>query len=287
MGKWVIVLVAAVAALVAPSSLAQGVLSKSVFHTASLRSNTLTAFTVTCPRGYLALGAGISRPASGVTLVGIRPAGARTFTFRFGNPPTNPAQHVTVAVSCVKFPSKALIRPKVVPVRSKLTVAPGRAKAAALLCPLGAFPAGWGADLAPVRSQHGYLPGPAGRVSVRKALMHLRGFSFSLRNRGVKAQSVSLYGTCLAAVRSAGASREKLHVRIITFGRPVQPGSQRIVKRCPTGWISLTAGYGLRSPVTTINGAAAIGAGGRWWLASDAVGSTVVDVQLVCARIGR
>ena len=59
MGKWVIALVAVVAALVAPSSLAQVVLSKSVFHTVALPSSTVRSVLVSCPRGYVAASAGI------------------------------------------------------------------------------------------------------------------------------------------------------------------------------------------------------------------------------------
>lgn len=287
MGRWVIALVAVAAGLAAPSSLAQVVLSKSVFHTANLPSDALTTFTVTCPRGYIAGSAGISTPAPGVTLLGIRPAGARTFTFRFGNPVTNPDQQVTVVVSCLKFASKMPIRLKVSPVQLKVTVAPSRPNSAALLCPPDTSPAGWGEDIAPVRSGQGYLPGAAARVSLRKVSMDLGGFSFSLRNSGTKAQSVTLYGTCVTALRSPEASRERLHVRITTFRTPLQPGNRRIAESCSTGWVSLTAGYALRSPLTTIDGVAAIGTGARWWVASDAEGQTTVDLQLVCARLGK
>jgi hypothetical protein len=285
MGRWVIGLVAVVAALAAPSSLAQVVLAKSVFHTANLRSNAITGFAVSCPPGYVAASAGISNPASGVTLLGIRPVGIRAYTFRFGNPVTNPVQQVTVVVACRRFSLKAPTRLKVAPVKLTLTLAPGKAGSAALPCPSNTVPAGWGEAIEPVRSGQGYVLGVAARVSLRKVSMHLRGFAFSLRNNGAKAQSVTLYGTCLTALRPTGPSGERLHVKITTFRTPVNPGNQRVVERCPRTWTSLAAGYALRSPLTEIGGAAAIGTGGRWWVASDAPGQTTADLQLVCGRL--
>jgi hypothetical protein len=41
----------------------------------------------------------------------------------------------------------------------------------------------------------------------------------------------------------------------------------------------------LRSPATTVDGVAAIGASGRWWVASDAEGQAAADLKLVCARL--
>jgi hypothetical protein len=285
MGRWVIGLVAVVAALAAPSSLAQVVLAKSVFHTAELRSNAITSFTVSCPPGYVAASAGISNPAPGTTLLGIRPSGIRAYTFRFGNPVTNPTQRVTVVVACRRFSLKASTRLKVAPVKLSLTLAPGKAGAAALPCPSNTVPAGWGEGIDPARGGRGYVPGAAARVSLRKVSMHLRGFAFSLRNNGAKAQSVTLYGTCLTALRPTGASGERLHVKITTFRTPLNPGNRRVVERCPRSWVSLAAGYALRSPLTEIEGAAAIGAGGGWWVASEAPGQTTADLLLVCARL--
>lgn len=285
MRKWVISLVVIAAALAAPSSLAQVVLAQSVFHAANLPSNTIKTFTVTCPRGYIAASGGISSPASGVTVLSIRPSGVGAYSFSFGNPVTNPDQQVTVVVACRRFFFRLPIRVKVTPVQLKVKVPAGKTSAGSFLCPPRTAPAGWGDDIAPAQSTHGYVAGPAARVSVRKASMHLRGFAFSVRNGGATARSVTLYGTCLTALRPAGASRERLNVKINTFRVPLHPGSQRVVHRCPTGWVSLGAGYALRSPVTTIDGAAALGAGGRWWITSDAEGQTLADLQLVCGRL--
>jgi hypothetical protein len=285
MVKWVIALVAVVAALVAPSSLAQVVLSKSVFHTVDLPSNTIRSVVVSCPRGYVAASAGISNPAPGVTLLSIRPWGVAGYRFRLGNPAANDDQQVTVVAACRSLAFKSAARLKVAPVQMTVKVPGSQLKAAALPCPSNTLPAGWGGDVAPAHSARGSVPGAANRVSLRTASMGLGGFSFSLRNTGTKAQSVTLYGTCLTALRPAGTSRERLQVRITTFPVLLQPGSRRVVRSCATGWVSLAAGYVLRSPATSIDGAAAIGVSGRWWVASDAEGQASVDLKLVCARL--
>jgi hypothetical protein len=287
MGRSVIALAAVAAGLAAPSSLAQVVLAQSVFHTEALPSNTIKSFVLSCPRGYIAASAGISNPAPGVTPLSIWPSGVNGYKFRFGNPGTNPDQQVTVVVACRSLVFKGTTRLKVTPVQVKLKVPAGQLKAAALPCPPNTLPAGWGADIAPMHSGQRYVPGAAARVSLRRVSMHLGGFSFSVRNGGMKTQSVTLHGTCLTALRPAGALRERLHIRITTLRVPVHPGSQRIVHACATGWVSLAAGYVLRSPATTVDGAAAIGTAGRWWVASDAEGQSTADLELVCARLSR
>jgi hypothetical protein len=286
MGKWVIALVAVAAALVAPSSLAQVVLSKSVFHTVDLPSNTTRSVLVSCPRGYVAASVGISNPAPGVTLLSIRPWGVAGYRFRFGNSAANADQQVTVVAACRSFAFKNAARLKVAQVQMRVKVPGGQLKPAALPCPSNTLPAGWGGDIAPAHSARGSVPSAA-RMSFRTVSMSLAGFSFSLRNTGPKTQSVTLYGTCLTAVSPAGTSRERLRVRITTFPVLLQPGSRRVVRSCATGWVSLAAGYVLRSPATTIDGVAAIGASGRWWVASDAEGQSSVDLKLVCGRLSR
>jgi hypothetical protein len=287
MGKWVIALVAVAAALVAPSSLAQVVLSKSVFHTVDLPSNTTRSVLVSCPRGYVAASAGISNPAPGVTLLSIRPWGVAGYRFRFGNPAANADQQVTVVAACRSLAFKSAARLKVALVQMKVKVPGSQLKPATLPCPSNTLPAGWGGDIAPAHSARGSVPSAATRMSLRTASMGLGGFSFSLRNTGTKTQSITLYGTCLTALRPAGTSRGRLQVRITTFPVLLQPGSRRVVRNCATGWVSLAAGYVLRSPATTIDGVAAIGASGRWWVASDAEGQAAADLKLVCARLNR
>ena len=103
MGKWVIALVAVAAALVAPSSLAEVVFARSVFHSQDLPSNTIRSVVVSCPGGYVATSAGISNPAPGVMLLTIRPLGATGYKFRFGNPAAN-ADQAGDGCCCVPAP---------------------------------------------------------------------------------------------------------------------------------------------------------------------------------------
>ncbi len=288
MGRWAISLVAVAAALAAPASLAQVVLAPTVFVTHELRSNTIETFTVTCPPGYLAASAGVASPAPGTTLLGIRPVGLRAYAFRFGNPVTNPDQRVAVAVACRKVNlGRPPVTLKLRTVKLKVKVPPGKLTAAGVPCPSRTAPAGGGSDLSPSQRGQGYIPGLASQIAVRKVAMHLYGFSFSVRNNGRKAQTVVLYGTCLTVVRSAGARAGRLGIRITTFRSRAEPGHQRIMHVCPRGWFSLATGYSLRSPVQTADGAAAIGAGGRWWVTSDGAASAMVDLQLVCGLLRR
>jgi hypothetical protein len=289
MGKWVIALVAVAAALAAPSSLAQVVLAPALFHSHDLPSNAITTFTVTCPPGHVATSAGISNPAAGVTLLSLRPTGFRAYTFRFGNPVTNDDQKVTVVVSCRKISSSAggprlTLKQKLV--RFKVNVPPDKTSAVEFVCPSRTAPAGTGFDRAPTQHGQKYTPGGGAQISIRKAAMHLGGFSFAVLNKSGKAQEIVLYGHCLTVVRPASARAARLAFTITTFRDLAEPGMQQITHACPNGWISLAAGYVLRSPLHTIQGAAAIVAGGRWWVASDAEAPVLIELQLVCARLG-
>jgi hypothetical protein len=290
MGKWVIVLVAVAAALAAPSSLAQVVLAPALFRSQALPANAITSFTVTCAPGYVATSAGISTPAPGVTLLSVRPAGLRAYAFRFGNPVTNGDQRVTVVVSCRKLSSSAgKPRPtlKQKPVRFTVKVLPGKTSAVEFVCPSRTAPAGFGFDRSPSQRGRAYTPGAAARISVRKASMHLGGFSFVVFNGSASAQKVALYGNCLTVVRPAGSRPERLAVKITTFRDLAGPGTQQFTHVCPKGWVSLAAGYALRSAQHTVEGATAIMNGGRWSLENDAQTASIVELQLVCAVLRR
>ena len=283
-------LVAVAAALTAPSSLAQVVLAPALFHSQTLPANAITSFGVSCAPGYVATSAGISNPAPGVTLLSVRPAGLRAYRFRFGNPATNGAQRVTVVLSCRKLSSSAR-KPgptlKQRPVRFTAEVAPGRSSAVEFVCPSRTAPAGIGFDRSPLQRGQAYNPGAAARISVRKASMHLGGFSFVVFNGSARAQKVVLYGNCLTVVRPADARPERLAIKITTFRDLARPGTQQFTHVCPKGWISLAAGYAVRSAQHTVQGAAAIMTGGRWSVINDAQTASIVDLQLVCAVLRR
>lgn len=286
MGGRVIALFAVVATLAVPSAGAQVVLAPTILHTVELPSDAVTAFTVTCPPGYVAVSGGVSTPAPGATLLAIVPAGIRAFAFRFGNPVTNRAQRVTVSAACRKIrvgttPGAVLrLRPVT---RKPLIVPPGKQRSAALLCPANMAPAGSGVDLAPGRHSAGFT---GTQLSVRRITMGLHGLSFTVRNSGGTVRSVAVSGNCITVVRQPGAPRERLHVKVTTFHAPVQPGRQKVGHDCPLEWFSLAAGYALPSPFVAIEGAAAIGRGGKWWVASNADGPAAIVLQLACVRIG-
>jgi hypothetical protein len=285
MARRVIFVIAVAAGLAAPSSLAQVVLSPAVFHSQDLPANATTAFTVACAPGYLATSAGISNPAPGVTLLSIRPAGFSAYAFRFGNSPENSDQKVTVVVACRKVSSSGS-KPRIVLrqrlVQSKLTVPAGKLAAVGLACPPATAPAGRGFDLTP--SQPGNLASP---ISFRKNVLHLHGFAFSVLNKGARARTIVLYGNCLTLLRPAGTRVQQLGIKITTFRDLVEPGSQSIAHRCPSGWVSLAAGYSLRSRLQTVHGAAAITTTAKWSVENAASVPALVELQLACGSLQR
>ncbi len=288
MGRWVIALLAAGVVLVAASARAQTeqvVLAPTVVATHDLPSNGITTFAVTCPRGYIAVSAGVATAAPGTTLLTITPAGMSSYRFRLGNPVTNGDRRATVAVACRKVASsKYVFRLK--PLRTRYVLLPPRkAGAATLECPPGTAPARAGVDLDPSRqkSLHAYRGGPP--LSIRRQTSMLSRLSFSVLNRGGQPRRVAFYGSCLTLIRAAGTSPERLHVKVTTVRVPLHLGSQTITRRCPSGWVSLAAGYSLLSRPTTVAGAAAIARGGRWSLQNDSDGDTKADLQLACGRL--
>jgi hypothetical protein len=277
MRRWVIVPVAVAAALAAPSSLAQVVLAPAVFRSHDLPAAATTAFAVTCPRGYVATSAGVSEPASGVTLLDLWPRGLGTYSFRFGNPAGNATRRVTVSVACRKADSadrRARVALRQRPVRFAATIPAGTGKAVEFVCPSHTVPAGIGF----VRAES---------VGIRRATMHAGGFSFVVFNNGTRTRKVVLYGNCLTVLHPAELRTEELAFKITTYRDLVEPGTQRISHACPRGWVALGAGFTLRSPSHSVQGAAALVTGGRWWVENDGQAASVTELQLVCAVLRR
>jgi hypothetical protein len=278
MARWVIGLCAAGALVLVSAAGSQVVAGPTVVHSAALPSGSVKAFTVRCAPGYLAVSAGVSSAAAGVTTLTIRPSGPRAYGFRFGNPSTNQDRKVTVAVACRKLPARKGARStapflKLVPLKSKPVSMPGGTqKQVVLTCPQGTLPAGGGLDLG------------GSRLEIRRQSENLSRFTFWVRNNGGEARSAVLYGNCLTAVRPAGSAPGRLQVKVLTQTTPVQPGSHTIRRACPVGWNVLAAGYTL-APGLTLGGAAAIGGGGRWTIANGAGQAVLADLQLTCARV--
>jgi len=271
MGKWVIGLGAAALAAAAAAS-SQVVLAPTVYHSAALPPDSVTSFTVTCPTGHVAVSAGVSTPAPGVTSLSIRPVGVRAFAFRFGNPSTNPKQTVTVAVACRRIKGTAATL-RVLRVKSNSVVVPAEGKKHVVLaCPDGTVPAGAGF----------YLGGR--QLELRQQTQTLRRFAFSVRNNGKGARSAAFSGTCLTLLRPVSSAPVHLQVKLVTQTTPVHPGAQVVKRACPAGWVPLATGFNLR-PGIKLHGSAAVTGGGRWavWNAEDA--QALADLQLACARV--
>jgi hypothetical protein len=291
MGEVAIALLAAGIALVAASARAQSeqrVLAPSVFATHNLPANAITAFGVTCPRRFIATSAGIAKPAAGATLLAITPVGLRAYRFRFGNPVTNDKQRVTVAVACRKLAAsgQAKYSLKLRALKpTTVTAPPGKVAGVSLACPPGTVPAGAGADLDPNRQKsiQGYRGGL--RLSIRRQTSTLNRFSLSVQNAGSQPRTVVIYGGCVTLARAAGAPRQRLHVEVTTFSVDVSAGNQSFSRRCRRGWFSLAAGFAVRSRLTQVDGAVAVGSGGRWTVSSDADTPSPAELQLVCARL--
>src|SRR5207249_3450878 len=152
-------------------------------------------------------------------------------------------------------------------------------RTASLFCPASAAAAGAGFDLAPGRQAVSSFPGT--RLSVRGITAGVRSFSFTVRNSGRTARRVVLAGSCLTVVSRPHAVRRRLHVKLMTFALPVDPGRRAITRACPGGWFSFAARYGSQSPAVAVE-AAAVDRGGRWLVANSSDASAQVELQLAC-----
>ena len=56
------------------------------------------------------------------------------------------------------------------------------------------------------------------------------------------------------------------------------------MQTCPSGWLSIAAGYALPSGLE-VDGAAALGRAGRWSLTNSFRKPLLAQLQLVCARL--
>lgn len=285
MGRWVIALVAAGVVLVAAAARAQTdqvVSAPTVFASHNLPSDAVTGFTVSCPVGHAAVSGGVSRPGAGATLLSVRPVGTSGFTFRFGNPATNDATRVTVAVACRKMRGGPVLIVKLV--KTRVVVRPGTQKSGTLACPPQMTPAGAAVDLDPGRAKS--LDSFAGAaLSVRALTATLRAFEYRIANTGRRAHDVVVNGTCVTVLLAPDVERVKLNTRISTYATVIAPGGHHFQRRCSTGWTSLGAGYGLTSGSVRIDGAAAFGTSGAWWLRNTAASPLTARMQVICARV--
>ena len=281
----VMALVAVGSGLVAAAAWAQTgqvVSGPTVFASHRLPADAITGFTAACPRGYLALSGGVSKPAPGVTLLSVRPAGTRALTFRFGNPAGNDATRVTVAVACRTARGGPVLR--LTPVKTKVVVRPGASVAGMLRCPANTTPAGSAVDLDPGRARSvGSFEGA--KLSARASTASLRAFAFRVANADSRAHDVVVQGSCVTVLLAPGVSRARLSTEITTSSVAVAPGSQHVVRACRAGWTALGAGYALSTGSVRVDGAVTLGARGSWWLRNTAGAPLTAQLQLVCARL--
>jgi len=285
MGGRVIALVAVGSGLVAAAAWAQTgpvVSGPTVSASHNLPADAVTGFTVACPRGYLALSGGVTKPGPGTTLLSVRPAGARAFTFRFGNPADNDATRVRVAVACRTVRGGPLL--KLTPVKTKVVVRPGASVAGMLRCPARTTPAAAAVDLDPGRARSvGSFEGAA--LSARASTASLDAFAFRVANAGGRPRVVVVQGSCVTVLLAPGAPRARLSTEITTSTVPVAAGSRHVVRACRSGWTALGAGYALSTGAVRVDGAATLGVTGSWWLRNTLDAPLRAQLQLICARL--
>lgn len=286
MGGRVMALVAVGSGLVAAAAWAQTgqvVSGPTVFVSHRLPADAITGFTVACPRGYLALGGGVTKPGPGTTLLSVRPAGVRALTFRFGNPAGNDAARVTVAVGCRKARGGPVL--KVAAVKTKVVVRPGGSVSGTLRCPAQTTSAAAAVDLEPGRARSiGSFEGAS--LSARASTASPHAFAFRVASGDTRPRDVVVQGSCVTVLLAPNVAQARLRTEISTSTVAVAPGRQHVVRACRSGWTALGAGYALTSGSVRIDGAATLGTRGSWWLRNTLNSPLRAQLQLVCARLG-
>jgi hypothetical protein len=214
-------------------------------------------------------------------LLSLKPVG-RGFAFRFGNPVTNDPTRVTVAVACRKLGGGPVF--KFTLVKNRFLVRPGTQRSATVTCPPKTTPAGSGFDLDPGGAKSVEAFGGA-LLSVRTATASLRGLQFRVGSAAKRTRAVTVYGNCLTVVPVSGLTRARLTTKISTYTNVIAGGPHHFKHDCGGGWSALGAGYALGSGSLRIDGAAALGTGGRWWLRNTGTQPLQARLQLICAKV--
>jgi hypothetical protein len=256
------------------SATSQVVVGRTAFRAVAVPAGATKAVSVSCPSGYFAVSAGVSRSGDGIGELAARPLRLRTFSFRVAN--TGDAdQDVTVAAACRRVRSSGGRAPYLKLVthrRTTLRVPASGLKQTRLTCPSGTVPAAAGFDLL------------RGKLRVLEETQDLHVLTFGVVNPGSAPRSVTVYTGCLTVVRPSGARATQLQVSLATDTVPVHNGTQVMTRICPKGWLSLAAGYDVPAGVE-LNGAAAVGRTGRWTLTNPAQKPVLAKLQLACARL--
>jgi hypothetical protein len=171
------------------------------------------------------------------------------------------------------------------PVKTRVVVRPGAQKSGTLACPSNTTPAGAAVDLDPGRARSvGSFAGAP--LSVRSSTATLRAFQFRIANAGSRAHVAVVNGACVTILIAPKLERAKLNTAISTYTNVVAPGRHRLQHRCPSGRTSLGAGYTLTSGAVRIEGAAALGPSGAWWVRNIAASPLTARLQVICGYVG-
>jgi hypothetical protein len=274
MGRWIIVAFAATALVVAASATSQVVVGRTVFRSARVPAGGAKTLSVSCPSGYFAVSAGVAKSADGVNELEVQPLRLRTYAFRLANAGAG-ERSVTVAAACRRVRASAssgLYLKLTARRRVSVRVQPSGLRRARFTCPSGTVPAAAGFNLG------------GGKLSIREQKQDLRVLTFAASNVGAAPRTASFYAGCLTVIRPAGASRAQLKISLATETVPIETGSRVFTRLCPSGWLSLAAGYSVPAGVV-LNGAAAVARTGRWSFTNPAAKPVLAQLQLTCVRL--
>jgi hypothetical protein len=273
MRRWLIPGCTAAALAAAASATSQVVVGLTAYRSVVVPASATRALSVSCPAGYFAVSAGVTRADEGVKQLAARPLSRRAFAFRLANA-DDLGHRVTVGAACRRVRARGGTAPHLTLSarrRVRVQVAPSGLRQARLTCPKGTIPAAVGFDL--------------GRnLSLRQVTQDLHVLTFGVFNGGSTPRTALLYAGCLTIVHSAGSRATKLQISLVTDTVPIHAGSQIVTRICPRGWLSFGVGYSLPAGVE-LNGAAAVARTGRWSLRNSAQKPVLAHLQLACARL--
>ena len=290
---------AAAVALVAPAPAGAQkiVVTPPVLYTANIPSDSIVTFTVTCPRGYFAMSAGVVSPAPGVTTLKIAPVGASGFSFRFGNPVTNPAGRVTVSVTCRKIGLIPGLKIKPAwltgTVKSKpILVPPGQTKKLNLKCPPGEAPTGYGYDEPSSAPKYvsAKVPNPIETLDILRAMPVPGAWSFTLENTWKDSpKSAVLYARCASrTVQFPNHPQEHVQVARMTFHERAKSGKNRYSAGCSKAFVPLGTGFSLPGKhAAEVVATGILKTVALWFVDGFKEPFPKLDVYLLCARIVR
>lgn len=215
--------------------------------TVNVSEGEAVTFKVVCPRGDVAVSAGLSRAALGAYQPKVRPIGSSAYEFGIALSPTNSDRKPTGTVACRSIrPGAARLRVRIV--RTNVSVEPLSNLTVSLPCPAGTIPVGTGA--APMGI---YLDVIQASPTPSRLLFVVKSY-----NEG-DAERIVLFGSCIGLQPRHG---QRLEVTRTTIHPLVRHGLHTYTKGCPRGTVSLGTGYLKAGPRVLAH--AAMPWGGTW-----------------------